>query len=191
MSLTLIHGPMFSSKTTELYRNASRCKAAGLNVLSITHALDTRSFGTHAGEDHYENTIKLPQLRDIFSLPQYQTCEVIIVDEAQFFNDLKDTVIHMVDMDHKQLVVAGLDGDFQRNKFGQILDLIPVADKCMKLSAICKDCLQEQRIQDRNGMLHNLPPATFTKRIIAQNADNIVIGGSESYKAVCRKHYHE
>lgn len=181
MSLTVIHGPMFSSKTTELYRNAFRCKAVGLTILSITHQLDTRSFGTHSGQDIFEGTVKLALLEDAFQLPLYASSQVIIIDEAQFFSDLYATVKTMLKRDQKQIVVAGLDGDFMQQKFGQILDLIPLADKCMKLSAICKDCLNEMTSID------HLPPAPFTKRIVNM-LDNIVIGGSESYKAVCRRH---
>ena len=40
----------------------------------------------------------------------------------------------------KNVIVAGLDGDFKRNPFGDILKLIPHAEKVSKLSALCTIC---------------------------------------------------
>ena len=40
----------------------------------------------------------------------------------------------------KQVYICGLDGDFKRDKFGKMLDLIPLCDKVTKLSAICVKC---------------------------------------------------
>jgi thymidine kinase len=48
--------------------------------------------------------------------------------------------------------VAGLDGDFERKKFGAVLDLIPLCDKVTKLASLCSFC--------RDGT-----PAIFSKRL--------------------------
>lgn len=39
--------------------------------------------------------------------------------------------------------MAGLDGTFQRKPFGSILELIPIAEKVMKLSAVCMYCSKD------------------------------------------------
>ena len=53
----------------------------------------------------------------LFLLPLLQ---VIAVDEAQFFPDLREFSLHAADLEHKHIVLAGLDGDFQRQRFGQV-----------------------------------------------------------------------
>jgi hypothetical protein len=60
---------------------------------------------------------------------------VIGIDEAQFFCDLKQYVIKWCEEYNKNITVIGLDGDFKRNVFGHILDLIPVCDNFYKLKA--------------------------------------------------------
>ena len=52
--------------------------------------------------------------------------KVILINEGQFFPDLVQFVSLMVDVHKKKVIVCGLDSDFQRNKFGVILDLIPL-----------------------------------------------------------------
>ena len=42
----------------------------------------------------------------------------------------------MVDEDDK-IVMYGLDGDFKRNVFGKLLNLIPHCDSMRKLMSIC------------------------------------------------------
>lgn len=45
--------------------------------------------------------------------------QVIAIDEAQFFNDLYQFCCTAANEDQKHIIVAGLDGDFRRQKFGQ------------------------------------------------------------------------
>jgi thymidine kinase len=73
------------------------------------------------------------------------------------------------------IIVGGLDGDFQRKPIGQILDLIPMADKCVKLNSLCNIC--------KDGT-----EAPFSFRLVKSN-DIVLVGGSESYIPVCRKHF--
>ena len=66
--------------------------------------------------------------------------DTIIVDEGQFFPDLVNTISRWVNNYSVNIIVGGLDGDFQRKPIGQILDLIPMADKCIKLNSLCNIC---------------------------------------------------
>ena len=40
----------------------------------------------------------------------------------------------------KTVILAGLDGDINRNKFGYLIDLMPIAEKIQKMKAICVEC---------------------------------------------------
>lgn len=73
----------------------------------------------------------------------------------------------------KTVIVAALDGTFQRKAFGKILNLVPLAESVVKLHAVCMQCYKE---------------AAYTKRIGAEKEVE-VIGGADKYQAVCRKCY--
>jgi len=76
----------------------------------------------------------------------------------------------------KKIYVGGLDGDFERKKFGQILDLIPMCDKITKLTSLCSIC--------KNGT-----PGIFSKRLTMETEQTIV--GSDIYIPVCRTCYNQ
>lgn len=71
------------------------------------------------------------------------------------------------------MIVAALDGDFQRRPFKTIINLYPLCEKIEKLHAVCRSC---------GGL------ASFTFRTIL-NSEIEVIGGEDIYKAVCRVCY--
>lgn len=59
---------------------------------------------------------------------------------------------------------------FQRKPFGSVLQLIPMAEKVTKLSAVCMICYKD---------------AAFSKRLGAE-LEIEVIGGADKYVSVCR-----
>ena len=75
----------------------------------------------------------------------------------------------------KEVHICGLDGDYLRRPFGEILNLIPICDTYTKLHALCMSC--------KNGTY-----ASFTKKLT--ETDNLIeIGSTEMYIPVCRKCY--
>jgi len=98
---------------------------------------------------------------------------VLAIDEAQFFADLVPFCTEAAEGRGQRVIVAGLDGDFRRGKFGQLLELVPLADSVTKLSSQCAECGEA---------------APFTLRTAAATATTL-IGGSESYKPACRRCY--
>jgi thymidine kinase len=98
--------------------------------------------------------------------------KLIIIEEAQFYEDLVLFVKWAVETAKKDVVVVGLDGDYERKAFGQVLDCIPLADKVTKLTALCM-CSK---------------PAPFTKRKESMSS-KVYIGGSEAYVPQCRECY--
>lgn len=71
------------------------------------------------------------------------------------------------------MIVAALDATFERKKFGNIINLLPLAESVVKLSAVCVHCYRE---------------AAFTKRIV-DSKEVELIGGSDVYQPVCRQCY--
>ena len=180
--LELIIGSMFSGKSTELIRQISRNKIAGRKVMTISHCSDDRYgkelISTHCGS----NIIPDYMLSSLKSVPEYDqyiySADVIFIEEGQFFSDIVDFCKKSVDIDKKFVVVSALDGDFQREPFPQISRLYPLADKITKLNAICLRC---SNIGIQND-------ASFSLRTV-NSMDKHLVGGKDSYEAVCRYHY--
>lgn len=171
--LEVILGPMFSGKTSRLVEVYKQCKFCNIPVIVINHSIDNR-YDDELLSTH--DKIKIPcikteKLRNVFDNPSLlQDCEVILINEGQFFTDLYDSVVTMLSKG-KQIYVCGLDGDFERKKFGQILDIIPLCDKVAKLTSLCSLC--------KNGK-----PGIFSKRITCETEQTVV--GADNYIPVCR-----
>lgn len=184
--LDIFIAPMFGGKSSSVLRKLTQMKEIGLNVLYINHCLDNRStkgWSTHCPIlKHNEldiTIIKTDKLQNI-EYDQIWEYDVIGIDEAQFFDKfLCEFVQTLVDKMNKYVIVAGLDGDYKRERFGHILDLIPLADNVAKLHAYCKICSREKKTVS----------AIFTKYIGEETLDNIIIGGADKYIPVCRKCY--
>jgi len=173
--IELILGPMFSGKSTELMRRLKRYKVANYEVMIIKYAKDVRyddnGIATHCG-------MTLPALA-ADSLSELNSkannYDVIGIDEGQFFPDTVTWAEEMANSG-KIVVVAALDGTFQRKPFGDILSLIPLSEDVTKLNAVCMNCFGD---------------AAFSKRITQNDGEKVeVIGGADKYMAVCRGCFH-
>ena len=179
--LKIILGPMTSGKTTELIKEYNRHKAGGFKCCFINHSTDNRyGSGTNKTSTHnksvVENTFSFNKL-DYLMLDENNRIDqfdVFFINEGQFFSDLKFYVDYLVNRKNKKIYVCGLDGDFRREKFGTLLDIIPICDDIIKLKALCITCKKNEAI--------------FTHRLTSQKEQTIV-GGSESYCALCRSCY--
>jgi thymidine kinase len=191
--LEIILGPMYSGKTSRLVEIYKQCKFCNIEVTVINHSIDNRYddllMSTH--DKVKIPCIKTEKLLEIWTeeyinletniglIPRIQEklevirSSVILINEGQFFGDLEEFVKKMLEHG-KQIYVCGLDGDFQRKKFGQILDIIPLCDKITKLTSLCSLC--------KNGTL-----GIFSKRITCEKEQMIV--GSDNYIPVCRNCY--
>ena len=166
----LIFGPMFSGKTTELLRQIVRFTLAKLDCVVIKYSADTR-YAVDEAATHDQRMIKaIPceKLEDVYHV--VKTNDIVGIDEGQFFPDIVPFCERLAN-EGKIVIVAALDGTFQRKPFGSVLELVPLAESVQKLSAVCMECFN---------------PAAFSKRI--GNDQRVqVIGGAESYAAVCRR----
>lgn len=181
--LELIIGPMFSGKTSRLVEIYNQCKFCDIPVAAINHDIDNR-YDEELMSTHTQ--IKIPciktnKLKNIWKpdIKSNGNClivkysKVILINEGQFFDDLYEVVSDMINHG-KQVYICGLDGDFERKKFGQMLDLIPLCDKVTKLTSICLIC--------KNGT-----PGIFSMRLTNEKQQTIV--GSQNYIPVCRSCY--
>ncbi len=179
--LEIILGPMFSSKTSTLLEIYKKYKFCNISVIIINHTIDNRYHNTMVSthDKVMAPCLQTNKIGDIWNSEQnesYNTlreADVILINEGQFFEDLYDIVLDMLNK-NKKIYICGLDGDFERKKFGTILDLIPHCDKVTKLTSLCSLC--------KNGT-----PGIFSMRLTNETEQTIV--GSENYIPVCRKCY--
>uniref|UniRef100_A0A6J0VBW6 Thymidine kinase n=1 Tax=Pogona vitticeps TaxID=103695 RepID=A0A6J0VBW6_9SAUR len=170
--IQVIFGPMFSGKSTELLRRVRRFQIAQYKCLLIKYAKDTR-YCVNGVSTHDRNTMEAVLaccLKDVHQ--EALSSAVIGIDEGQFFPDVVEFCEAMANAG-KTVIVAALDGTFQRKAFGNILQLVPLAESVVKLNAVCMECYRE---------------ASYTKRLGAEKEVE-VIGGADKYHSVCRVCY--
>jgi thymidine kinase len=180
--LEVIIGPMFSGKTSKLLEIYKQYTFCNIPFLVVNHSDDVRYKEANQMVTHDQQSIPCTNcvnLHDLWekqpSLQDSSQLQAILINEGQFFDDLYDFVCTLL-VHKKHVYVCGLDGDFQRKKFGSILDLIPLCDNVYKLHSLCVQC--------KNGT-----KAIFSHRISHQNTTQKEVGASESYVPLCRKCY--
>lgn len=190
--LTIICGPMFSGKTTELIRRIHRSRSIGMKVFVVHHQKDTRYdvgvICTHLQEKI--SSYPCSNLDELKDDPRYQEADILIIEEAQFYDSLYDFVVNSVDKDQKRVIVSGLDGNYKREPFPgngnmDFLRLIPMADQVLKLNAYCHKCMD-----GTPAIFTHLEKTSENMKNIEENS-SIILGGLDKYQALCRKHYLE
>ena len=176
--LHIIFGPMFSGKSTTLLNEINCLKIYKKNILVINSIKDIRvsnnKIQTHNGLKYDAKKVNDLELKLIDDILKYDY-DTVCIDEAQFFNNLENFVKKLLNY-NLHVIIAGLNGDTNQEKFGYILDLIPIANKITKLSGICTIC--------NDGTLGDF---TSIKQEIEKN-DQILVGDNNMYMCVCRKH---
>ena len=186
--LEIIMGTMFSGKTSYLLNKIALFVELNLKVLYINIDFDDRSdleFSTHnpiLNNTDFKNKNKMNQnltmikVRDLSNIT-FESYDIIMIDEAHFFEDIIKFTKKLID-NKKHVIIATLIADYKGNKFGKVLDLIPICDEIVRLESYCIECSKQKKINK----------AVYSKRI-TKNKESIDIGGSDKYIAVCREHY--
>ena len=173
--IEVICGSMFSGKTEELIRRLKRAQFAKQKVEIFKPALDKR-YDEDMVVSHDANEIRstpVPAAANIRILAD--DCDVIGVDEAQFFDEEIVTVCNDLANKGVRVIVAGLDMDFKGNPFGPMPNLMATAEYVTKVHAVCT----------RTG---NLAQYSFRK---SANKDLVMLGETEEYEPLSRAAYYK
>ena len=176
--LDIIIGPMFAGKSTELIKRIRKLNVLNKKHASIKPIIDKR-YSEKQIVSHNNDRITclcFDSINNFISDIDINNIDTVFIEEGQFFPDLKNGVLRLVEEFNCNVVIVGLDGDSNRNKFGQILDLIPYCDTCTKISALCKRC-------------NDGTPSIFSHR--NNNSTKQIEVGVADYESLCRKHYLE
>ena len=168
--IEVICGSMFSGKTEELIRRLKRAQFARQRVEIFKPIVDTR-YHEEKVISHDENEIRstpVPASANIRLLAD--DCQVVGIDEAQFFDDEIITVCNDLANRGVRVVVAGLDMDFRGNPFGPMPALMATAEYVTKVHAICT----------RTGNLANY---SYRK---SQNDRLVMLGETDEYEPLSR-----
>jgi len=180
-SFELITGPMSCGKTEELLRRIRRAIIAKKKVKVISPTIDTREHGDYIKSRNglFLEAVKVKNSLQILSEVKEED-QIIAIDELQFFDEDIIKVIKELMDKGKKVIGSGLDLDFKAEPFGQIPNLLAIATRVDKLTAVCMKC--------------GCDNATRTQRLIDgkpadKNSPTIMIGGDETYEARCVKCY--
>jgi thymidine kinase len=168
--IEVICGSMFSGKTEELIRRLKRVKIANLKVEIFKPAIDTRYDETKI-VSHDTNAIHSTPVESSQSiLLLAQDVDVVGIDEAQFFDAEITMVCEQLATRGIRVIVAGLDMDYLGKPFGQMPNLLSIADYITKLHAICVKC----------GNIANI---SYRK---IEEGGQVLLGEKDIYEPRCR-----
>ncbi len=173
--IEVICGSMFSGKTEELIRRLTRALIAKQKVEIFKPKLDTRyhheKIVSHADREIRSTPVDFAN--DILLLAG--DCDVVGIDEAQFFDPALVDVCNSLANAGKRVIVAGLDMDFEGRPFGPMPNLLAVAEFVTKVHAICS----------QTGEM-----ASYSFRL-ADERSQVVLGEKDKYEARSRKAFFE
>lgn len=179
---------MNAGKSTSLLQSSYNYNERGMNTLLLAPAIDTRygvkkitsRIGLQAEATTISNDEDLYQLATQ-ALNKNNNIKCILVDEAQFLTKNQVQQLAYVTDDFDVPVLAyGLRTDFMGEPFEGSKYLLALADQLTELKTICH-C----------GRKANMVLRTDSEGNILREGAQIVIGGNDSYIAVCRKHFRD
>ena len=167
--IEVICGSMFSGKTEELIRRIKRVKIANQKFKVFKPTIDSRS--KNYIESHDESKIESTEVKNSSDiLDRVEDCDVVAIDEAQFFDDEIVNVCNQLANKGIRVIIAGLDMDYLGNPFGPIPNLMAIAEYVTKVHAVCK----------KSGNIANY---SFRKN---KKKDIVVIGEKDKYEPLSR-----
>ena len=173
--IEVICGSMFSGKTEELIRRLKRAQFAKQKVEIFKPAIDVR-YDEDKVVSHDANEIRSTPVPAAANIPILADgCDVVGIDEAQFFDDEIVRVCNDLANKGIRVIIAGLDMDFKGNPFGPMPSLMATAEYVTKVHAVCT----------RTGHL-----AQYSYRKAKSN-DIVLLGEVEEYEPLSRAAYYK
>ncbi|REE01691.1 thymidine kinase [Marinoscillum furvescens] len=173
--IEVICGSMFSGKTEELIRRLNRALIAQQKVEIYKPRVDKR-YSKEKVVSHNQNAIEsIPVNFANDILLRAGHCDVVGVDEAQFFDPEIIHVCNQLAIQGKRVIVAGLDMDFMGVPFEPMDKLMATAEYITKVHAICMDC-------------GNIASYSYRR---TKSKKTVVLGEKDIYEALCRKCFYE
>lgn len=176
--LTVITGPMYSGKTTELLNFAEIYELGKKRTKIIKPQIDDR----YSQDDVVTHKLfKMPAkaVKDVAEMDEFYNSlsdkpEAIFIDEVHFFDTSIVKLVKKIVSEGVDVYCAGLDMNYLWEPFETTALLLSLADEVIKKKAVCEVC------GEYSGTL------SFKTRT---NGGIYDVGGKEKYIAVCKECY--
>ena len=178
-TLHMFIGPMYSGKTSKLHDLYKQFKFCAIPTQVVNYAEDVRytdkpELATH--DKAMIPCVMANSMSEIILSTEEDSTQVYLINEGQFFPDIIEWTKKAISRPfNKKVYICGLDGDFERNTFGDWLSLIAYSDSVTKLRSICCDCRKADAI--------------FSYRLTSEKEQKVI--GSSAYIPLCRHCYEE
>ena len=172
--IEVICGSMFSGKTEELIRRIKRAEIANQKIKAFKPVIDSRS--KNFIESHDESKLECIEVKSSNEiLKKIDNCDVIAIDEAQFFDDQIVSVCNKIANNGIRVIIAGLDMDYLGNPFGPMPNLMAISEYVTKVHAVSK----------KSGNIANYSYRKNNKK------DIVVIGEKDKYEPLSRSVFYK
>ena len=175
------YGAMGSSKTANALMVEYNYRERGKKALLTKPAADTRD-----GDKIVSSRMGLKEnciwMEEVMEMPESEILkyDCMIVDEAQFCSkEQVEFMVHLVDDCNLPVICYGLRADFRNNLFPGSMWLLAWADQIEEIKTVCW-CGRAAKCNAR-----------FNQNGIVREGEQVVLGGNDSYVALCRKHWRE
>jgi len=180
------YGAMGASKTSNALMVEYNYRERGQNAVILKPSIDTRD-GVSVIKSRLgigKEAVLVFEKTDVFEMISTMDAgsriHCVIIDEAQFLSGSQvSQLCRIVDELNIPVIAYGLRADFAGNLFPGSERLLALADTIEEIKTVCwcsKKAIMNARIV--NGT-------------VVKVGEQIVIGGNESYIALCRKHWAE
>ena len=171
------YAAMNAGKSTALLQIAHNYEERGMRVRLFTAAHDDRAgagvIGSRLGLQRATETFGPQTVFDAQYLGPGLAC--VLIDEAQFLTPEQVRQLHRLAHTHRLPVICyGLRSDFRGEGFPGALALLTLADDLEEMKTICA-CARKASM--------NMRIDSQGRRV--KEGEQVVIGGNESYRAVC------
>lgn len=177
------YGAMGSSKTAQALITKFNYEERGMKVWLIKPCTDVRDgeniLGSRAGLS--SPCTPIGECDDIFAMfvKHHSDIDVIISDECQFFTEEQiNSLRRIVDERDVPVLCFGLRTDFRTRLFEGSRRLLELADSISEIKTMC-ECGRKATVSARIR-----PDGT-----IVTDGDQVMLGGNDSYVAICHKCY--
>ena len=171
--IEVVCGSMFSGKTEELIRRLRRAQFAKQKVEIFKPAIDVRYSEEEVVSHDKSHILSTPIDSSASILLLSSDCDVVGIDEAQFFDMGLPDVCNELANRGVRVIVAGLDMDYKGVPFGPMPALCAIADDVTKVHAICVRC----------GSL------AYVSHRIVEGSQRVLLGETQEYEPLCRECY--
>ena len=177
-NLTFYYSTMNAGKTIDVIKTAFNYEIEGMPIIIFTSAIDTRS-GSNKIKSRMgmeKDAISVYTDDDLYQKVNNTSPKpsCVLIDEAQFFTI--EHIWQLYRITHKlniPVVCYGLRVDFMGQPFPASAQLMAIANKVEEIRTICwcgRKAIMNARIIDGN---------------VVRQGEQVMVGGNESYKALC------